>query len=253
MSPRGSAHADAATRRDASSGAVALVTGATRGIGLAAARRLAEEGVTVVVNGTDDAAARERAAELGGEALAFDVSDAAAVQAAAREVFKRHKRLDVLVNNAGVLEDALLGVIQPERVFAINAIGVLNVMQACARLIARGGGGSIVNVASIIGVVGNAGQVAYGGSKAAVIGMTRSAAKELAPQGVRVNAVAPGFIDTDMTRALPAEIFAERVASVGLGRAGTPEEVADAIAFLASDRARYITGQVLGVDGGMVI
>jgi len=232
---------------------VALVTGSTRGIGLAAARRLAEDGFTVVVNGTDTAAAAERAQELGGEALAFDVADAAAVQTAARELFKRHKRLDVLVNNAGVLDDALLGMIKPDRVFAVNTLGVLNTMQACARLIARGGGGAIVNVASIIGVVGNAGQVAYGGSKAAVIGMTRSAAKELAPQNVRVNAVAPGFIDTDMTRALPEEVFAERVASVGLGRAGTPEEVADAIAFLASDRARYITGQVLGVDGGMVI
>jgi 3-oxoacyl-[acyl-carrier protein] reductase len=232
---------------------IALVTGSTRGIGLAAARRLAEDGFTVVVNGTDEAAARERAQELGGEALAFDVSDAAAVQGAVRELFKRHKRLDVLVNNAGILEDALLGMIKPDRTFAVNAMGVLNTMQASARLMARGGGGSIVNVSSIIGVTGNKGQVAYAGSKAAVIGMTRSAAKELAPQNIRVNAVAPGFIDTDMTRAMPEEIYAERVASVGLARAGTPEEVADAIAWLASDRSRYVTGQVLGVDGGMVI
>jgi len=159
----------------------------------------------------------------------------------------------VLVNNAGVLEDALLGMIKPERTFAINAIGVLNTMQAASRLLARGDGGAIVNVTSIIGVVGNAGQVAYGGSKAAVIGMTRSAAKELAPQGVRVNAVAPGFIDTDMTRALPEEVFAQRVASVGMGRPGTAEEVAEAIAWLSSPAARYVTGQVLGVDGGMVI
>jgi 3-oxoacyl-[acyl-carrier protein] reductase len=232
---------------------IALVTGSTRGIGLAAGRRLAEDGFTVVVNGTDEAAARQRAEELGGEALAFDVSDPAAVQAAVRELFKRHKRLDVLVNNAGILEDALLGMIKPDRTFAVNAMGVLNTMQASARLLARGGGGSIVNVASIIGVTGNKGQVAYAGSKAAVIGMTKSAAKELAPQNIRVNAVAPGFIDTDMTRAMPEEIYAERVASVGLGRAGTPEEVAEAIAWLASDRARYVTGQVLGVDGGMVI
>ena len=232
---------------------IALVTGSTRGIGLAAARRLAEDGYTVVVNGTDEAAAEARAGELDGDALAFDVADPAAVQAAVRELFRRHKRLDALVNNAGILDDALLGMIKPDRTFAVNALGVLHTMQASARLMARGGGGAIVNVASIIGVTGNKGQVAYAGSKAAVIGMTRSAAKELAPQNIRVNAVAPGFIDTDMTRAMPQEIFDERVASVGLGRAGTAEEVADAIAFLASDRARYVTGQVLGVDGGMVI
>ncbi|MBX5441067.1 MAG: SDR family oxidoreductase [Solirubrobacteraceae bacterium] len=231
---------------------VALVTGSTRGIGLAAARRLAEDGVTVVVNGTDAERAAAVAAELGGDALPFDVADADAVQAAVRELFSRHKRLDVLVNNAGILDDALLGMIQPQRTFDVNALGVLNTMQACARLLARGDGGAIVNVASIIGITGNRGQVAYAGSKAAVIGMTRSAAKELAPK-VRVNAVAPGFIDTDMTRALDPEIFEERVASVALGRAGTPEEVAEAIAWLASDRARYVTGQVLGVDGGMVI
>jgi 3-oxoacyl-[acyl-carrier protein] reductase len=170
-----------------------------------------------------------------------------------RELFKRHRRLDVLVNNAGILDDALLGMIRPERTFAVNALGVLHTMQASARLMARGGGGAIVNLASIIGITGNTGQVAYGGSKAAVIGMTRSAAKELAPQNIRVNAVAPGFIDTDMTRALDPQVFEERVAAVGMGRAGTPEEVAEAVVWLASDRARYVTGQVLGVDGGMVI
>ena len=187
--------------------------------------------------------------------LAFDVAYASQVGAAIRELFSSRRRLDVLVNNAGVLDDALLGMIDSDsatRTFGVNALGILNTMQASARLLGRGGG-AIVNVASIIGVVGNSGQTAYGGSKAAVIGMTRSAAKELALAGVRVNAVAPGFIDTDMVRHLPEGVYEQRVASVGIGRIGTPEEVAQAIAWLASDEASYVTGQVLGVDGGMVI
>ena len=244
-------------------GKVALVTGSTRGIGWATAERLAERGATVVVNGHSgeheiDARAAELRERFGGDhtGLMFDVADGAAVAAAVREVFNRLRRLDVLVNNAGILDDGLLGMIDAtsaERTFAVNAIGVLNLMQASARLLARGEPGAIVNVASIIGVVGNAGQVAYGGSKAAVIGMTRSAAKELAGAGVRVNAVAPGFIDTDMVRQLPDGVYEQRVASVALGRIGTPEEVAEAIVWLASAEAAYVTGQVLGVDGGMLI
>jgi 3-oxoacyl-[acyl-carrier protein] reductase len=245
------------------SGKVALITGSTRGIGWATALQLAERGATVVLNGNSnreqlDARGHELRERFGGDhiGVAFDVADVDAVAAAAREVFARYRRLDVLVNNAGVLDDGLLGMIGGDsmaRTFGVNALGVLNTTQAAARLLARNGGGAIVNVASIIGVVGNSGQVAYGGSKAAVIGMTRSAAKELAPTGVRVNAVAPGFIDTDMVRGLPDGVYEQRVASVALGRIGAPEEVARAIAWLASDDASYVTGQVLGVDGGMVI
>ena len=243
-------------------GKVALVTGSTRGIGWATAELLARRGATVVLNGHHSREALDqRSAELrdrfGGvhSGLAFDVADASQVGAAIRELFSSRRRLDVLVNNAGVLDDALLGMIDSDsatRTFGVNALGILNTMQASARLLGRGGG-AIVNVASIIGVVGNSGQTAYGGSKAAVIGMTRSAAKELALAGVRVNAVAPGFIDTDMVRHLPEGVYEQRVASVGIGRIGTPEEVAQAIAWLASDEASYVTGQVLGVDGGMVI
>jgi 3-oxoacyl-[acyl-carrier protein] reductase len=243
-------------------GRVAFVTGSTRGIGWSVARLLAERGATVVINGASSAdAVNERVEELraiGGEhSGAFcDVAHPAQVNATVRDVFATHRRLDVVVNNAGVMEDALLGMVDAAsatRTFGVNALGVLNTLQACSRLLARDGGGAVVNVASIIGVNGNAGQVAYAGSKAAVIGMTRSAAKELAPRSVRVNAVAPGFIDTHLVEHLSEAAHAEQVESIGLGRIGRPEEVAEAIAWLASDQASYVTGQILGVDGGMVI
>jgi 3-oxoacyl-[acyl-carrier protein] reductase len=215
-----------------------------------------------VINGRsgDDTERRaaELADELGGETLAVacDASRSDEVEAAYQSVFRRFKRLDVLVNNAGVLADALLGMISPadaERVVATNLFGSIYHLQAASRLMRRGRSGSIVNMASIVGLTGNAGQAVYSSSKAAVVGLTRSAAKELAPLGIRVNAVAPGFIDTDMTRALPEDVFAERVASVKMGRAGRPEDVAGTVLYLASDLSSYVTGQVIGVDGGMLI
>jgi 3-oxoacyl-[acyl-carrier protein] reductase len=142
---------------------------------------------------------------------------------------------------------------QLQRVFATNTFGFIYCAQYAARLMARGNGGSIVSVSSIIGTNGNGGQSVYGGSKAAVIGITKSLAKELAPKNIRVNAVAPGLIDTDMSRSLPREKYDERLNSIAMGRAGTAEDVANAIVFLASDLSTYITGQVLGVDGGMLV
>lgn len=244
-------------------GKVALVTGSTRGIGWASARLLAQHGATVLLNGqanSDQLKARiqEIKTTCGAEAdgFAFDVGSAEAVKECYAVIFKKYKRLDVLVNNAGVLDDSLLGMVSQqnlEQTFHVNVKGVILNMQYASRLMARHGSGSIVNLSSIIGRVGNAGQVVYGGSKAAVIGITLSAAKELAPSRIRVNAIAPGFIDTDMTRRLPPEKFQERLAGIRMKRIGTPDDIARAVLFFASDLSAYVTGQVLGVDGGMLI
>lgn len=244
-------------------GKVAVVTGGTRGIGWAAAQILAEHGATVVLAGHSSMTLLEqRIADLQGsfnakaEGMLLDVKDAIQVRNFYSAVHKMHRRLDILVNNAGVLDDSLLGMTKVEsftNTFDINVLGVILNMQYASRLMSRNRSGSIINIASIIGRFGNAGQVVYGGSKAAVIGMTLSAAKELAPLNIRVNAVAPGFIDTDMVRQLPSEIYRERLGSIKMGRIGQAKDVANAILFFASELSSYVTGQVLGVDGGMVI
>lgn len=229
-------------------GKVALVTGAGRGIGLATARLLAARGATVLRSGlgADDAP----------DYVQADMADPAQVAALFRTVHKRFGRLDVLVANAGILGDARLGMIAPDmmtRVLAVNLMGTIDAIQAASKLMRRSGGGAMVAVSSIVGLRGNAGQTVYAASKAGIVGAVLSAAKELAADGIRVNAVAPGFIDTDMVGHLDAQVTAERLAAIPLGRAGHADEVAEAIVFLCSDAARYVTGQVLGVDGGMVL
>ncbi|BCY10574.1 SDR family NAD(P)-dependent oxidoreductase [Actinoplanes sp. L3-i22] len=245
------------------SGRVALVTGSTRGIGWRTAQLLAAHRATVIVNGhTDAAAVTARAGELEttygrpASGVVCDVTDPAGIRRAYQLIFKEHGRLDVLVNNAGILDDALLGMVSDEmieRSFQVNTFGAIHHLQAAARLMQRKNEGSIVNLSSIVGVVGNEGQTVYSATKSALIGLTKSAAKELAPRQIRVNAVAPGFIDTDMTRALPPERFAERAAGIKMGRTGTPDDIARSVLFFASDMSRYVTGQVLGVDGGMLV
>lgn len=241
---------------------ITYITGATRGIGATIARTFAANGASLIVNGRNPESTAAFCEELRDDygvqvlSVVADQRDSRAIKDSYQRVFKEFKRLDVLVNNAGILDDALLGMISEESIvstFEVNALAVVRNMQGAARLMQRGGAGSIINIASIIGTTGNAGQVVYGGSKAAVIGMTKSAAKELAPSNIRVNAIAPGFIDTEMTQSLPKEKYDERMASIGMNRIGTPEDVANVALFLASGMSGYVTGQTIGVDGAMVI
>lgn len=244
------------------SGRVGIVTGASRGIGAAIAKTLAARGMTLILSASKgeslEATTTAIAAEHGSkvEVVAGDIGDSATSANLAKRAFSGHRRLDLWVNNAGVLLDGLIGMVPEgdiQTTLNINLAGVIHGTQQAARLMQRTGGGSIVNIASIIGRFGNSGQLVYGASKAGVIGATLSAAKELAPKSIRVNAVAPGFIDTDMVRQIPQEKFDDRMRSIGMGRIGTPQDVADTVLFLASDLSRYVTGQVIGVDGGMVI
>ena len=243
-------------------GKKALVTGASRGIGRAIALARAAEGADVVVNyAGSEAAAKEVAAEIeamGRKAVVVqaDISSNEAATAMVDEVVKEFGRIDILVNNAGITRDGLLMRMSEEDfsdVIDVNLKGTFHCIRFASRQMMKQRSGKIINLASVVGISGNAGQVNYAASKAGIIGMTKSAAKELASRGITVNAVAPGFIETEMTEVLSDKLKEEMRGQIPLARMGQPEDVAKAVALLASEHASYITGQVLQVDGGMVM
>lgn len=241
---------------------VAVVTGASRGIGRAIAVELARTGAFVVINYNGS---KEKAEEVkaqieseGGEAAVYqcNVADFQACQAFFEDVIKTYGRVDILVNNAGITRDGLLMRMSEEdfdRVIDTNLKGAFNCIRHVSRQMLKQRKGRIINMASVVGISGNAGQANYAASKAGVIGLTKSVAKELASRGVTVNAIAPGFIETDMTEVLPESVKESTSKMIPMGSFGKPEDIAKAVAFLASDGARYITGQVLSIDGGMAM
>jgi 3-oxoacyl-[acyl-carrier protein] reductase len=241
---------------------VVLITGASRGIGRAIAQRFARDGAKVGINYLQNVAAAEVTAEdvrkLGGEPFmaAGDVSDAATASGVVDAVLKRWGRLDVLVNNAGIVRDTLLLRMSDDdwdRVLDSNVRSAFLCTRAALRSMLRQRAGRIVNVASIAGIRGNAGQANYAASKAGLIGFTKSVAREVASRGITVNAVAPGLIETDITTQMPEKAREALIQQIPLGRMGTTDEVAEVVAFLASDRAGYITGQAIVIDGGLAM
>ncbi|MDE5590344.1 MAG: 3-oxoacyl-[acyl-carrier-protein] reductase [Acetatifactor sp.] len=244
------------------SGKVALVTGASRGIGRAIALKLGSLGATVLVNFNGSADRAREVAEqiegLGGsaEAVCCNVADYEACGKMVEEVIGKYKKVDILVNNAGIARDNLIMRMSEEEydsVLNTNLKGAFNTIRHLSRYFLKQRSGKIINISSVSGVLGNAGQANYSASKAGLIGLTKSVARELASRGICVNAVAPGFIDTEMTNAMPEKTREAAVGTIPMGRMGLPEEIASAVAFLAGSGSNYITGQVICVDGGMAI
>ncbi len=228
---------------------VCIITGAGRGIGKVIAEQFVADGAIVYVNDLQEPQVD------GARPIAFDVTDSNALKAGLMQVYKAEGRIDCIINNAAIIQNQKLGMVTKpllEKMYSVNVFAVIDMIQIGSRLMARNGGGCFVNMASITGVVGSPGQVAYSSTKGAVITITKSAAKELAPLNIRVNAVAPGIVKTERFEELyeaTGDKINERIEKIAIGRLGTPQDIANAVSFLASDRASYISGQILGVDG----
>jgi len=240
---------------------VAIITGSGRGIGKSIALKLAQENLNIVICDVDEAAIAETVKEIeqnGVQSIGIkvDVTNSEDVARLFDETIKKFQRVDVLVNNAGITRDNLLIRMQEsewDAVIAVNLKGTFNCLKAAAKIMMKQRSGKIVNISSVVGVMGNIGQANYSASKGAVISLTKSAAKELAPRHITVNAIAPGYIETEMTKNLPDNVKEIFMNLIPLKRPGLPQDVANAVAFLVSDQADYITGQVIHVDGGMVM
>ena len=241
------------------SGKIALVTGASRGIGAAIADTLAQAGATVVGTATSDsgaAAIGERLAQWNGQGKALNAAEADGIENLIADIEKEFGKLDILVNNAGITRDNLLMRMKEEEwdeIMQVNLKSVFRASKAVLRGMMKQRAGRIINITSVVGAMGNAGQTNYAAAKAGLMGFAKSMAREVGSRGITVNCVAPGFIDTDMTRALPEEVRKTFEAQTALGRFGDAQDIADAVLFLASDQAKYITGQTLHVNGGMLM
>ena len=241
------------------SGKIALVTGASRGIGAAIADTLAQAGATVVGTATSDsgaAALGERLAQWNGQGKALNAAEADGIENLIADIEKEFGKLDILVNNAGITRDNLLMRMKEEEwdeIMQVNLKSVFRASKAVLRGMMKQRSGRIINITSVVGAMGNAGQANYAAAKAGLMGFAKSMAREVGSRGITVNCVAPGFIDTDMTRALPEEVRKTFEAQTALGRFGDAQDIADAVLFLASDQAKYITGQTLHVNGGMLM